>query len=152
MKTKELIKKVNVVKGIAACEETHRLTFYEIGQTFPFYTMDKKNVDFGQGDSNFRNLSDTNMSRLSYVIYAIREYLETPLAEREEEASKEDFMNLKVDEKCEWSRESDDVWRSDCGLLWEFDNEETPKANNMNYCPQCGKILEEAPECWEEAE
>ena len=55
-------------------------------------------------------------------------------------------------EKCEWSRESDDVWRSDCGLLWEFDNEETPKANNMNYCPQCGKILEEAPECWEEAE
>ena len=85
MKTKELIKKVNVVKGIAACEETHRLTFYEIGQTFPFYTMDKKNVDFGQGDSNFRNLSDTNMSRLSYVIYAIREYLETPLAEREEE-------------------------------------------------------------------
>lgn len=69
-----------------------------------------------------------------------------------EEASKEDFMNFKVDEKCEWSRESDDVWRSDCGLLWEFDNEETPKANNMNYCPQCGKILEEAPECWEEAE
>ena len=68
------------------------------------------------------------------------------------DASKEDFLNLKVDEKCEWSRESDDVWRSDCGLLWEFDNEETPKANNMNYCPQCGKILEEAPEYWEEAE
>ena len=69
-----------------------------------------------------------------------------------EEASKDDFLNLKVDEKCEWSRESDDVWRSDCGLLWEFDNEETPKANNMNYCPQCGKILEEASECWEEDE
>ena len=69
-----------------------------------------------------------------------------------EEASKDDFLNLKVDEKCEWSRESDDVWRSDCGLLWEFDNEETPKANNMNYCPQCGKILEETPEYWEETE
>ena len=51
-------------------------------------------------------------------------------------------IEVKVEfEKCEWSRESDDVWRSDCGLLWEFDNEETPKANNMNYCPQCGKIL-----------
>ena len=61
------------------------------------------------------------------------------------------YIEVKVEvEKCEWSRESDDVWRSDCGLLWEFDNEETPKANNMNYCPQCGKILEEAPECWEE--
>ena len=65
-----------------------------------------------------------------------------------------DLMSKEMEsaEKCEWSRESDDVWRSDCGLLWEFDNEETPKANNMNYCPQCGKILEEAPECWEEAE
>ena len=63
------------------------------------------------------------------------------------------YIDVKVEfEKCEWSRESDDVWRSDCGLLWEFDNEETPKANNMNYCPQCGKILEEAPECWEDAE
>ena len=62
-------------------------------------------------------------------------------------------IEVKVEfEKCEWSRESDDVWRSDCGLLWEFDNEETPKGNNMNYCPQCGKILEEASECWEEAE
>jgi len=85
MKTKDLIKKVNVVKGLAAFDEGHRVTFYEIGQDFPFYTMDKKNVDFGQGDSNFANLRDTNMSRLSYVIDAIREYLETPLAEREEE-------------------------------------------------------------------
>lgn len=55
-------------------------------------------------------------------------------------------------EKCEWSREYDDIWRSDCGLLWEFGNEGTPKANNMNYCPQCGKSLEEAPEYWEDDE
>ena len=47
-------------------------------------------------------------------------------------------------EKCEWSISFDDVWASDCGLLWEFNNDETPKANNMNYCPQCGKILEYA--------
>ena len=85
MKTKELINRVNGVKGIDAYNEDHRVNFYEIGQTFPFYTMDKKNVDFGQGVSNFANLRDTNMSRLSYVIDAIREYLETPLAEREEE-------------------------------------------------------------------
>lgn len=84
MKTKDLIKKVNVVKGLAAYDEGHRLTFYEIGQTFPFYTMDKKNVDFGQGDSNFRNLRDANITRVICVIDAIREYLETPLNEREE--------------------------------------------------------------------
>ena len=49
-------------------------------------------------------------------------------------------------EKCEWSISFDDVWASDCGLLWEFNNDETPKWNNMNYCPQCGKELEEIPE------
>lgn len=85
MKTKELINRVNGVKGIDAYNEDHRVNFYEIGQTFPFYTMAKNNVDFGQGVSNFANLRDTNMSRLSYVIDAIREYLETPLSEREEE-------------------------------------------------------------------
>lgn len=79
-------------------------------------------------------------------IWRVRKY-------REIGGSGMNYSEVKVEvEKCEWSRESDDVWRSDCGLLWEFDNEETPKANNMNYCPQCGKILEEAPECWEEAE
>ena len=50
-------------------------------------------------------------------------------------------------EKCEWSISSDDIWASDwasdCGLLWQFDNDETPKGNNMNYCPQCRKELEE---------
>lgn len=84
MKTKDLIKKVNVVKGLAAFDEGHRVTFYEIGQTFPFYTMAKKNVDFGQGVSNFRNLSNTNITRIICVIDTIREYLETPLNEREE--------------------------------------------------------------------
>lgn len=85
MKTKDLIKKVNVVKGLAAYDEGHVVTFYEIGQAFPFYTMNKKNVDFRLGVSNFGNLRDTNISRLSCVIDAIREYLETPLTEREEE-------------------------------------------------------------------
>ena len=81
------------------------------------------------------------------------------ICHRVSEETEGDMVVQKIDvrekvesEKCEWSRESDDVWRSDCGLLWEFDNEETPKANNMNYCPQCGKILKEAPEYWEEDE
>lgn len=84
MKTKDLIKKVNVIKGLAAFDEGHRVTFYEIGQTFPFYTMAKKNDDFGQGVSKFKNLSDTNITRLICVVDAIREYLETPPEEREE--------------------------------------------------------------------
>ena len=74
------------------------------------------------------------------------------LIEHLHEVAQEHYREPAEDDACEWSKESDDVWRSDCGLLWEFDNEDTPTANNMNYCPQCGKILEEAPECWEEAE
>ena len=105
MKTKELINRVNGVKGIDAYNEDHRVTFYEIGQTFPFYMMDKKNVDFGQGVSNFANLIDTNMSRLSYVIDAIREYLETPLAEREEEKR---YWLQKI--PVPLLKESDDLW------------------------------------------
>ena len=97
---------------------------------------------------NFHKYAEEKLSRKIYT----HEFVGANVWIELEKLSKGDFMNLKVDDVCEWSRESDDVWRSDCGLLWEFDNEETPKANNMNYCPQCGKILEEAPECWEEAE
>ena len=100
------------------------------------------------------NVPTTNTDRLGNRIGA-RIFLVLCLShvvERREEVEM-NYIEVKVEfEKCEWSRESDDVWRSDCGLLWEFDNEETPKANNMNYCPQCGKILEESPEYWEEDE
>ena len=52
------------------------------------------------------------------------------------------YIEVKVEfEKCEWSRESDDVWRSDCGLLWEFDNEETPKVNNHELLSSMRKNL-----------
>ena len=56
-------------------------------------------------------------------------------------------------ENCEYCKKSKvKQLVNEDGLCVFVDNDETPKANNMNYCPQCGKILEEAPECWEEAE
>ena len=96
--------------------------------------------------TNTNRLGNRNGTRIFLVLCL------SHVVERREEVEM-NHIEVKVEfEKCEWSRESDDVWRSDCGLLWEFDNEETPKANNMNYCPQCGKILKEAPEYWEEDE
>ena len=96
--------------------------------------------------TNTDRLGNRNGARILFLLCL------SHVVERREEVEM-NHIEVKVEfEKCEWSRESDDVWRSDCGLLWEFDNEETPKANNMNYCPQCGKILEEAPEYWEEDE
>lgn len=47
---------------------------------------------------------------------------------------------------CEWQyNEFDEAWSGKCGIKFQiaFD---TPKANNMNFCPQCGgKIIEIDP-------
>ena len=51
--------------------------------------------------------------------------------------------------KCEWQKVYDDynIWESECGLTWEL-IDGTPKENNMNYCPNCGKQLIEG--FWDE--
>ena len=42
---------------------------------------------------------------------------------------------------CSWSEDGDGGWESDCGLMWEFNNEGGPLDNDMRYCPKCGKPL-----------
>ena len=37
-----------------------------------------------------------------------------------------------------WNEEGG-YWESSCGLEWQCANEKTPKENNMNYCPKCGR-------------
>jgi len=32
------------------------------------------------------------------------------------------------------------VWAADCGLLWDI-TDGTPRENEMNYCPKCGRVL-----------
>lgn len=43
---------------------------------------------------------------------------------------------------CLWSRADDDtsLWETTCKQTWAL-YEGTPKENNMNYCPFCGKKL-----------
>jgi hypothetical protein len=45
---------------------------------------------------------------------------------------------------CVWTPYDDDgdTWEGSCGALWVM-IEGTPKENKMNFCPQCGKRLEE---------
>lgn len=48
-----------------------------------------------------------------------------------------------MNEKCKWYVSFDEVWASDCGLLWEFNDNGTPEQNQVYYCPKCGKKVEE---------
>lgn len=48
-------------------------------------------------------------------------------------------MDKLSENTCLWSLE-DGVWRGVCGVQWCL-NEGTPKDNEMNYCPECGKKI-----------
>ncbi len=44
---------------------------------------------------------------------------------------------------CKWSPDpDDDTWNGDCGAKWTLEYDD-PKTNGMNYCPVCGKRLEQ---------
>lgn len=47
---------------------------------------------------------------------------------------------------CVWWLDHDlgNYWSSECGLYWGMANDDTPKNNQMNYCPKCGNKLVEA--------
>lgn len=48
---------------------------------------------------------------------------------------------------CAWKQHDDanmpDTWEADCGAMWTF-TEGGPKANDMKFCPNCGKPTIEA--------
>lgn len=45
--------------------------------------------------------------------------------------------------KCIWKEDEDGTcWTTECGELFVL-MEGTPKDNKMNYCPYCGKKLEQ---------
>jgi len=49
---------------------------------------------------------------------------------------------------CTWKETSDfnmgNTWSGDCDILWTM-MDGTPKENEMNFCPKCGKPLVEVP-------
>lgn len=46
---------------------------------------------------------------------------------------------------CKWGA-CDGYWETQCDHEWHLP-EGTPKENGMNYCPMCGKPLEQREEC-----
>ena len=45
-------------------------------------------------------------------------------------------------ENCEWKQDENGVWNTECGNMFEV-TEGTPHDNQMNYCPYCGKHLDQ---------
>lgn len=45
---------------------------------------------------------------------------------------------------CRW-RDDEGIWEGTCGITWEIPNDAGPAGNQMNFCPQCGQILEVQP-------
>lgn len=54
-------------------------------------------------------------------------------------------MKPTAETQCAWwpDHEGLNTWQSQCGLLWGLANDASPKENQMNYCPKCGKELVE---------
>ena len=44
-------------------------------------------------------------------------------------------------DSCRWTwQESDCFWQGTCGAAWQLEADD-PEANNMKFCPECGKPL-----------
>lgn len=51
---------------------------------------------------------------------------------------------LPDNKKCVWTYDAaDDIWDTGCGGLYNI-TEGAPDDNRMDYCPYCGKAIEEA--------
>ena len=48
----------------------------------------------------------------------------------------------KMNPGCLWKEDADGLWHTECGEIHMF-LYGSPTENNYNYCPYCGKVLEE---------
>lgn len=44
--------------------------------------------------------------------------------------------------RCVWQEDVEGYWAGNCGIHWCLEDG-TPKENGMNFCPRCGKRLEQ---------
>jgi hypothetical protein len=50
--------------------------------------------------------------------------------------------DIRKQEPCLWKWDVDGFWRGSCGIPWWMETG-TPEENGMNFCPRCGKRLEQ---------
>jgi hypothetical protein len=59
-------------------------------------------------------------------------------------AEVEDYKPKEKLETCQWKRTDSEInlWEGSCGAAWNFEVD-TPKDNEMEFCPFCGRHLEQ---------
>lgn len=66
---------------------------------------------------------------------------ELPFYQGEEKALEAAIVALSASE-CEWVYQREDgVWKSHCGMWWNFDDSEPPASHDVHFCGKCGKRL-----------
>jgi len=45
---------------------------------------------------------------------------------------------------CNWKREEDNIYKTECGNLFQLTNDDTPHGNDFKFCPYCGGELKYA--------
>jgi hypothetical protein len=85
MKTKELIEIINESSYVRVTQSEHSLNFHADASPFPFYTVSKFAVEINQATTIVPNMEGLTLNDLSFMITFLNQWLDTPLAEREEE-------------------------------------------------------------------
>lgn len=85
MKTKELIKYVGRFDSLYIKDQGNSIAFYEVGSDSPYFIISKSAHTLSEGRTELRNIKKSNLAVLLDIGDHIVGYLNTPLAEREEE-------------------------------------------------------------------
>ncbi len=105
MRTKELIKLVGQLEALYVKDHGDKLGFYEVGSDNPYFILPKLAEKWSDCKTNLRCISKAKLEILLDAGDHIVGYLNTPLAEREEEKR---YWLRKI--PVPLLKESDDLW------------------------------------------
>jgi len=80
-------------------------------------------------------LSDPTVSRIPFSDVH-------PLAVRHADALLAELARTEPAETCQWSRDEDGIYSTNCGGMWEF-TDGAYQGNSVKFCPYCGNAIAE---------
>lgn len=94
-------------------------------------------------DECVKNLREGEESAVRFAEKCDRE-VDKLRAERDQLTAELAALKERTQGVCKWKLVDDDcnLWEGDCGALWTFEAG-NPTLNEMNYCPKCGRKLEQ---------
>lgn len=50
-------------------------------------------------------------------------------------------MDTETKDTCEWTRDDNWTWHTQCGEEWSFSGHYSPRDNGMTFCFNCGRKM-----------